>query len=123
MAAHAPALAQSPCFAGSTGEWRGPVLSGARLTQMDAEFHFAPDGTLEGSYYIHDKAPYGGTLTNFRQTGRCEAEFNWNDRFGVGVVSIRFEPELGQFIGVWGVVQPMYEHVFDGFRINPDLQS
>lgn len=117
-----PALALEPCFSSSTGEWRGPVLSGAKITMMESEFHIAGDA-LEGSYFVHDPQPYAGTLTGFHRTGPCEAEFAWTDKFGVGVVSIRFEPQLGQFLGLWGEVEPMYEHIFDGFRLRPDLQS
>jgi hypothetical protein len=117
-----PGWAMEACFSAGTGDWHGPVFSGGHLTMMDTEFHGA-GGVLEGSYYVHDKDSYGGTLTGFRQTAPCTAEFDWNDKFGTGVVEIRFEPQYGQFFGLWGMVHPMYEHIFDGFRLRPDLQS
>lgn len=123
LACPGPAQALEACFAASTGEWTGPVLSGGHIAMMDVEFHADPGGGLAGRYLVHDRDPYGGALTGFRRTGACKAEFDWTDKYGEGVVDIRFEPELGQFLGLWGVVRPMYEHVFDGFRHRPDVES
>jgi len=123
-------LASSParagldaCFADSLGSWRGPVWNGPGLQVMDTEFNVAPDGTLTGRYYVYDTDPFDGTLTEFSQTGRCEADFVWTDRYGTGTVHIRFEPEFGRFIGDWGVqgIAPTLE--FDGFRRRPPAVS
>src|SRR5262249_24572329 len=93
-----PALALDGCFAGSVGGWRGPVWNGSGLQQMEAEFDAGPDGGLTGRYHVHDDVPFDGRLTGFRQTGTCEADFTWQDRYGTGAVHIRFEPELGRFV-------------------------
>ena len=69
---------------------------------METEFHAGPDGMLVGHYRIHDAVSFDGTLTEFRLAGTCEADFTWHDRDGTGTVHIRFEPELGRFIGHWG---------------------
>ena len=47
----------------------------------------------------------------------------WTDRYGTGTVHIRFEPEIGRFIGDWGVqgIAPTLE--FDGFRRRPPTVS
>jgi hypothetical protein len=66
---------------------------------------------------------FDGTLTEFRLTGTCEADFTWHDRDGTGTVHIRFEPELGRFIGHWGGVDPVAKLVFDGYRFGPNVVS
>ncbi len=118
-----PALALDGCFSASAGSWRGPVWNGIGLQTMETEFRAGPDGTLVGRYRIHDAVPFDGTLTDFHQTGSCEADFTWHDRDGTGIVHIRFEPELGRFIGEWGSKSPQASLVFNGYRFGPDLVS
>ena len=118
-----PAWALDACFGMSVGPWRGPVWNGPGLQTMETEFHAGQDGTLVGRYRIRDAVPFDGTLTDFRQTGPCEAEFTWHDRDGSGTVHIRFEPELGRFIGQWGGTDPVPSLIFNGYRVGPDVVS
>ena len=118
-----PAAALEGCFAESTGGWRGPVLNGPGLQTMDAEFQIDTQDRLVGRYHVHDVVPFDGALTDFQQTGACEADFFWHDRYGSGVVHIRFEPEKGRFLGYWGRDQPNPALIFDGFRIRPPAVS
>lgn len=119
----APARALDSCFADAVGPWRGPVWNGPGLEVMDTDFSFGPDGALIGHYHVFDTDPFDGTLTDFQQTGHCEANFVWTDRYGTGTVHIRFEPEIGRFIGNWGGqgIVPTLE--FDGFRKRPPAVS
>jgi hypothetical protein len=114
-----PALALEACFADSVGSWRGPVWNGTGLQTMDTTFHVSNDGALAGQYHIHDVIPFDGTLTELRQTGDCTADFTWQDRDGTGVVHIRFEPDLGRFLGRWGATDPLPGLKFNGYRIGP----
>jgi hypothetical protein len=123
FAAPLPALALDDCFTSSVGPWRGPVWNRYGLQTMDTEFQAGPDGTLTGSYRIHDWQPFDGTLTDFRRTGPCEADFVWHDRDGSGVVHIRFEPDSGRFIGTWGQTAPVPDLLFNGYRVGPDVIS
>lgn len=117
------AWALEACFTASVGPWRGPVLNGPGLQVLDAEFQLGPDDTLVGSYHVHDLMPFDGSLTGFHQTGRCEADFTWTDRYGTGTVHIRFEPELGRFLGYWGAAEPEPNRIFNGYRVSPDIVS
>jgi hypothetical protein len=117
--AASPARALDACFADSAGSWRGPVWNGAGLQTMDTMFQVGSDGALSGRYHIHDFIPFDGTLTELRQTGDCEADFVWRDRDGTGVVHIRFEPQLGRFLGHWGTEQPLPGLRFNGYRTGP----
>jgi hypothetical protein len=123
LAAAPPALALDACFTMSTGPWRGPVWNGIGLQTMETEFQAKPDGTLVGHYRIHDAVPFDGTLSGFHQTGTCEADFTWVDRDGTGTVHIRFEPQIGRFIGDWGGADPDPDLVFNGYRFGPDVVS
>ncbi len=123
LSAAPPALALDACFAASVGPWRGPVWNGFGIQTMETEFHAGSDGMLVGHYRIHDAVSFDGTLTGFRLTGTCEADFTWHDRDGTGTVHIRFEPELGRFIGHWGGADPLAKLVFDGYRFGPNVVS
>ena len=114
-----PALALESCFGASTGRWSGPVLNGPGLQKMDAEFQIGSEGRLVGRYHVYDDVPFDGTLTDFQPTGVCEADFFWHDRYGSGVVHIRFEPERGRFLGYWGGDRPNPTLIFNGFRFGP----
>lgn len=119
LSAARPALALDACFADSVGSWRGPVWNGTGLQTMDTTFQAGSDGILTGQYHIHDFVPFDGTLTEMRQTGDCAADFVWRDRDGTGVVHIRFEPELGRFVGRWGTADPLPGLEFNGYRTGP----
>jgi hypothetical protein len=118
-----PAFALDACFTDSVGTWRGPVLNGTGLQILDTEFHLQSDGTLAGTYHVHDVPPFDGSLSGFHETGQCEADFTWQDHFGTGVVHIRFDPELGRFLGAWGAKTPIPSLLFDGFRRAPPAVS
>lgn len=123
LSSAAPALALDTCFGDSLGPWRGPVWNGIGLETMDTNFSVGPDGGLVGRYRIHDAVPFDGTLTEFRPVGSCEADFTWHDRDGTGTVHIRFEPELGRFVGHWGDAEPVPSLLFNGYRVRPDVVS
>lgn len=123
LAVAPPAWALDACFAESVGPWRGPVWNGPGIETMDTEFHIGPDGALVGSYHVHDAEPFDGTLTGFRSTGRCEADFTWTDKFGTGTVHVRFDPEDGRFVGDWGMEKAMPTLIFNGYRRRPPMVS
>jgi hypothetical protein len=123
IAAASPAFALDACIADSVGAWRGPVWNGAGLQMMDTRFQLDGAGVLVGRYRIYDIVPFDGTLTELRRTGNCEADFFWNDRDGTGIVHIRFEPELGRFLGHWGTKEPIPDLPFNGFRKGPPAIS
>ena len=83
---------------------------------MTTTFSLGADGSLVGRYHIEDAVPLDGALTDFRETGPCSADFRWSDRDGSGIVHIRFQPELGRFLGRWGADQPVPGYVFNGYR-------
>ena len=117
------ALAQSVCYSDSVGIWRGPVVNGSGVQDMTTSFSLSTDGRLVGRYHIEDTVPLDGTLTDFRETGPCSGRFRWRDRDGSGTVQIRFQPELGRFLGRWGVDRPVQDNVFDGYRRRPPAVS
>jgi hypothetical protein len=44
-------------------------------------------------------------------------------RVDSGTVHIRFQPELGRFLGRWGLDQAVPGNVFDGYRRGPPAVS
>ncbi len=118
-----PAFALDPCFADSAGSWRGSVLDSGVRKLLDTEYFVAPDDTLVGRYHVFGDDPYDGVLTGFHATAECEADFVWQDRYGQGVVHVRFEPEQGRFLGAWGTIAPFFGHYFNGFRRGPAAVS
>jgi hypothetical protein len=123
MLATMPAFALESCFTESTGSWRGPVQNSGELQTMDTAFTQDADGALIGHYHVYDTIPFDGTLAAFHQTGDCEADFVWQDRFGTGTVHIRFEPFLGRFLGFWGDTVPTPGRLFNGYRTGPNVTS
>ena len=118
-----PASALDACFAQSVGPWSGPVWNGGGLQHMDTTFRLGSDGTLVGTYHVYDTLPFDGSLTDFHQTGRCEADLTWYDRYGTGTVHIQFEPNVGRFLGLWGDKTPFPGLLFNGYRRAPSLTS
>ena len=114
-----PALAFDACYSDVVGIWRGPVLNGMGIQDMTTSFAIGADGTLVGWYHIEDALPVDGTLSEFRETGPCSGDFHWHDRDGSGTVHIKFQPELGRFLGRWGLDRSVPGNLFDGYRRGP----
>jgi hypothetical protein len=72
-----------------------------------------------GRYHIEDVDPFDGTLTDLQETAPCEGDFRWHDHDGSGTVHIHFQPELGRFLGRWGLDRPVPGNVFNGYRRRP----
>jgi hypothetical protein len=117
------AMAMNSCYSDAVGSWQGPVHNGMGLQDMTTSFSLDTDGRLVGRYHIEDAMPFDGTLTDFRETGPCSGNFRWRDRDGSGTVHIHFQPELGRFLGRWGLDQPMSGNVFNGYRRGPPAVS
>ena len=95
------------------------MWNGIGLEKMETTFKLGPDGGLAGIYHVYDLVPFDGTLTDFRQTGHCAADFDWHDRYGTGTVHIHFEPNRGRFLGRWGDDAPLPQLLFNGYRVVP----
>jgi hypothetical protein len=111
-----PARALDACYADITGPWVGPVRNEGLIEELATEFSLAPDGRPEGRYHVAAAEPFDGTLGDFEETGPCEGDFTWTDRYGSGIVHIRFLPQRGRFLGNWGLDVPDAGHIFDGYR-------
>jgi len=113
------AQALNGCYSDVVGTWRGPVLNDVGIQDMTTSFSIGADGTLVGRYHIEGALPLDGTLTDYRETGHCSGDFHWHDRDGSGTVHLRFQPELGRFLGHWGLDRPTPGNVFNGYRSGP----
>ena len=122
LSAAPPALALDACFAASVGPWRGPVWNGLGIQTMETEFHAGPDGMLVGRYRIHDAVSFDGTLTEFRLTGTCEADFTgMTETEPAPCTSVRAGTRpLHRPLGRRG---PGRQLVFDGYRSGPNVVS
>lgn len=111
-----PAHALDACYADVTGPWIGPVRNEGAIQELTTEFTLAPDGRPEGRYHVTAEEPFDGTLTEFEETAPCEGDFTWTDRYGSGIVHIRFLPARGRFYGTWGLDVPAPANLFNGRR-------
>lgn len=64
------------------------------------------DGVLTGHYWIGDSEPFEGELTGFVAAAGHSGHFTWTDRFGAGVMFVRFSEDGQSFISFWGDEQP-----------------
>jgi len=111
-----PAHALDACYPDVTGLWIDWVRNEGELQELTTEFTLAPDGRPEGRYHVEADLAFEGTLTDFRETGPCEGDFTWTDRYGSGVVHIVFTPARGRFLGNWGLDRPEPGNIFNGHR-------
>lgn len=112
----APAQAQDACYADITGPWIGEVRNEGEIQKLATDFTLDAEGRPEGRYHVSAEEPFDGTLTEFEETGPCEGDFTWTDRFGSGIVHIRFMPERSRFQGRWGLDVPTQGNIFNGRR-------
>jgi hypothetical protein len=64
------------------------------------------DGALVGHYWIDDAQPFEGELTGFVPDGGRSGTFTWTDRYGVGVMYVRFAGDGTSFWSMWGLNEP-----------------
>ena len=101
--AHAqPAPAWAPAIADSYvgREWNGGHMDCART-----EFALR-DGVLTGHYWIGDSDPFEGDLTGFQPEDGQSGLFTWTDRYGQGVIYVRFAEDGQSFYSLWGETAP-----------------
>ena len=118
LLARPPGAEENP-LSGVLGSYQGPVLNAGQIQQLATDFEFDAGGKLVGHYLVEDNPPFEGDLTDFVPDGPTSGTFTWRDRFGHGVVHIRFEPDRDRFLGAWGDDMPLADHIFDGYRIRP----
>ncbi len=112
-----PARAQESCYADITGPWLGEVRNEGEIQKLATEFTLDAEGRPEGRYHVSAEQPFDGTLSDFEETGPCEGDFTWTDRFGSGIVHIRFQPQRARFHGTWGRDVPERGNIFNGRRV------
>jgi hypothetical protein len=118
-----PAAAADSWFGQVLGPYEGPVRNAGEIQHLTTRFELDAAGHLIGHYHVEDDPPFDGELTDFAPDGELQGTFIWQDRFGSGVVHIRFEPEHGRFTGRWGPESPWPDNIFNGFRIRPPAVS
>ena len=112
-----PAHALDACYADITGPWLGEVRNEGEIQKLATDFTLDAEGRPEGRYHVSAEQPFDGTLTEFEETGPCEGDFTWTDRFGSGIVHIRFQPQRARFYGNWGLDVPDPGNIFNGRRV------
>ena len=70
--------------------WGNPVLLNAGEMQCGRTEFSLRGGALVGHYWIDDAQPFEGELTGFVPDGGRSGTFTWTDRYGVGVMYVRF---------------------------------
>jgi hypothetical protein len=118
-----PAAAQDTWFSNVLGPYEGPVRNAGQIEHLTTRFELDAAGHLIGHYHVEDDPPFDGELTDFVPDGDQQGTFIWQDRFGSGVVHVRFDPEHSRFTGRWGLESPLPDNVFNGFRIRPPAVS
>ena len=84
-----------------TGYYAGDVRS-TNAEWAETWIEDTPAG-LGGRYVIHEKdGDVPGTLTPVRDEGCDTALFRWTDRYGTGLMRLRFRPVQHCFEGAWG---------------------
>jgi hypothetical protein len=81
-------------------EWNAGVMACART-----EFSLR-GSALVGHYWIGDKEPFEGDLTDFVPTDAHSGTFTWTDRYGEGAFYVRFAEDGLSFYSLWGEQVP-----------------
>ncbi len=63
-------------------------------------------GALVGHYWIGDTDPFEGELTHFVPATGHSGTFTWTDRYGVGVIYVRFAEDGQSYVSAWGEDTP-----------------
>lgn len=73
-------------------------------------------GALVGHYWVGDREPFEGDLTRFAPADGHSGTFTWTDRFGVGVLFVRFAEDGQSFTSAWGQDVPQVSRPGYGLR-------
>jgi hypothetical protein len=100
------AAAPAPDWATSvTGTYVGREWNAGEMQCERTEFSVR-DGALVGHYWIDDPQPFEGELTGFVSDGGRSGTFNWTDRYGTGVLYVRFAADGTSYWSMWGLEKP-----------------
>ncbi len=118
-ASPATALAQGgPAWlAEAAGSFSGLVRNAGRMECHRTVFALQ-GGQFVGHYWIDAEDPFEGELTDFRPVPDDDGAgtFTWTDRYGAGVMYVRFAGDYARFAGFWGMAAPDPRNPVGGSR-------
>lgn len=99
------------------GKYCGTAFSGGELVEVETTFETGADGLLTGSYIFADKGETTpGTLREYAKQSDDVRTLVWIDRYGTGLLTIRFDDHRSSFAGQWGVSVYAPAYQWDGQR-------
>ena len=110
LGAAAPNWAESVTDTYLGREWNAGVMACSR-TRFSVQ-----GGALVGHYWVSDDEPFEGELTGFVAGPGQDGRFVWSDRYGQGLLEIRFAADGQSFTSLWGADAAEPNHPGYGVR-------
>ncbi|PST63050.1 hypothetical protein C9E91_11470 [Rhizobium sp. SEMIA4064] len=84
------------------GHYCGKLLSSGRLVDVETSLQIDKQGHISGTYrFDDDGTTTTGSLSEVGTTTSRERTLRWFDKYGMGLLTIRFDRSHHHFEGLW----------------------
>ena len=106
------------------GRYCGTIESSGVFAKAVTRLHLEPDGALGGDYSFKDPdgETVSGLLSGTPDERRGIKTLQWTDRYGTGLLQIRFASDFASFEGRWSPQGRPPQYIWRGAHCD-DLQS
>ncbi|MEO1401082.1 MAG: hypothetical protein AAFV72_07450 [Cyanobacteria bacterium J06635_1] len=84
------------------GSYTGEIWSGGSAIASETTFTLNEDGTITGSYLMHEPADdVTGTISACQPVDDLTLQCTWDDIYGTGDLRVTFTEDFSNFDGYW----------------------
>ncbi len=99
------------------GSYEGFLVSGTQKNRVVSTFRNSSDGKIFGEYVFYENgAPVYGTFPSCKADKKGEMVCNWQDKYGTGILEMKFSKSLNEFRGFWGTSKINTAFFWNGMR-------
>lgn len=113
-----PTAARSQMLPQVAGKFCGVIWSNGINAKAVTVLAVAADGSFAGEYIFAPNGlpPVSGVLEMQGAIRRRVADFVWRDKYGTGVLTLRFSANFHSFAGKWGLADQVPRFKWNGRR-------
>ena len=93
----------SDWYNGIVGIYEGDLMSANQKVKVISSFALTKNKSVTGTYVFYDQGNLvNGDFSKCKPKKTRQLFCNWKDKYGIGVIELKFNNSLNEFTGLWG---------------------
>jgi hypothetical protein len=108
-----------------SGTYEGEILNEGYDSPAVTKFEVDQSGVIHGEYAFTENADWVfGKLFDCKATRARQLQCRWQDKYGIGLLSVMFSKDVQSFKGVWDIGNTITSQAYwNGRRVNKFIIS